>query len=657
MDKDLEDLIKRLALSLGYPKDRDTLNQLYLWLSTTDKATIRQSLSIMLQKGKKDKLYSFDKNLINAIVKVTGKKTIYKSNKKNVKVSIEGNEAVIEAISSEAEDNEGPFTNSSHSLIENPKKSKALIKIKRNAKTNKEKEKNNASKKITNEVELKNAMSNHCHRVKSCSKVENFINNMNDVDYYNFSHNVPEDDWAWIDDDVMEREWKAYVKEWENDKKEIKKFIETISKEAVQEKSSKAKKGKIREKVMESIDPSIRERVDVSLKQELKEVNDFLKTEIEKTKRNLMAKAKAETVARKAALRKNFSHKIASENAKKVPTLRKARLYNKKGQLSGSSSMEVKGIENIFNPDFVYKFEKKNTPSGKEILIPTYDMTRRVKKMSIPIPSYIINSYEEQKTYGAIAAAAFFQMLVSNTPKDEDYTYEYEYEYVKVKRVKKYIKHEHDISHEGGKRKSVKVNILKDLDELRDEYVSTIQTVKKTRTMTHEADDSYVRDDWVFRFKNKTFKSGDKMFDGLFDKKNDKQAIMKIANIFYKETANSKVKSNSFTYDNTNPRWEMLEYGYYASNSKARIGTPYGYKHGVVDNFSVQAPKGFVRLVEAKWNLMANNNVDFFKDFEKQMNLDVSNIQKDILNELKSIDPSIDTKTLDWGNLQTGAFK
>ena len=103
----------------------------------------------------------------------------------------------------------------------------------------------------------------------------------------------------------------------------------------------------------------------------------------------------------------------------------------------------------------------------------------------------------------------------------------------------------------------------------------------------------------------------------------------------------------------------MLEYGYYLKDSKARTGTPYGYSHGVKNNFSIQAPHGFIRLVEAKWTQMVENNTnrDFLANFIRRNKLDVSHIRKKTLEKLKEIDPSIGAEGLDFSNLETGVYK
>ena len=108
-----------------------------------------------------------------------------------------------------------------------------------------------------------------------------------------------------------------------------------------------------------------------------------------------------------------------------------------------------------------------------------------------------------------------------------------------------------------------------------------------------------------------------------------------------------------FTYENTNPRWEMLEYGYYKNEeSKIRIGTPYGYKHGVKGHHSIQAPYGFVRLTEAWWENMkeSHRRFDFLANFVKRNSLDVSKIKQNTVEKLRKYDQTLNTNELDWGN-------
>lgn len=252
--------------------------------------------------------------------------------------------------------------------------------------------------------------------------------------------------------------------------------------------------------------------------------------------------------------------------------------------------------------------------------------------------------------YECVTAATYFQILVANTPMDERYTYQ-------VKRMK-YDRLRYT-NNKGEER---------DPDDVFNDMMksSRVQLVTKT----HIPDEESVRGDWVLIYKGHRFKAfkttPSKYSDGgtfektfyksYFNAIKDEKSIEKMAIAIYETVyghdsmvtesvlRDSTSKNNNFRVENLNPRWEMLEYGYYkTSESEPKKGAK--YSHGLTNHHSYQAPHGFLRLTEAYWNLMISNGEQYglVSNFLNKNNskLKVSKISSPLIKQLLELNPDI----------------
>lgn len=294
-------------------------------------------------------------------------------------------------------------------------------------------------------------------------------------------------------------------------------------------------------------------------------------------------------------------------------------------------------VQNVVDTPRMFGGKKRGRPPRKMI---------RVKHLS---PVKVAEQYLYDNLMNCYAAATFFQILVSNTPIDEDYEYD-TIETIPVKR--KIVK---STKNRGRELQNVNTAVANAVYE---------RTIKRHRV--HIADDISVRGDWILEFRGKIFKAfqtesadysesvtSDYTFDeSLFETKSSIKAIKTIAKILSEQTDGSDSK---FNYRNLNPRWELLEYGGYKSLSKnveKHKPVRAKYIHGTTkEGFVYQAPKGFLRLTEALYNSVVDSlewqgtEQDFFDIARKK--LDASKARSEIVKELQKYDPSIGTHTLD----------
>ncbi len=152
-------------------------------------------------------------------------------------------------------------------------------------------------------------------------------------------------------------------------------------------------------------------------------------------------------------------------------------------------------------------------------------------------------------------AAVFFQRVVSRTPIDEDYYF---------------------------------MNAKGDLE-------------------IHHKDDDVIRDFWTASYNNRKVTAKQLREAGLtFDNFNDEGEIRKIYEIFRKAFIiyeNKNIKT--IHIDNTHERFPLLEYGEYAADSEKKRGEK--YFHGVEGGYSVQAPRGMLRITQAEFETMSLN--------------------------------------------------
>lgn len=250
---------------------------------------------------------------------------------------------------------------------------------------------------------------------------------------------------------------------------------------------------------------------------------------------------------------------------------------------------------------------------------------------------------------GCIMMAAYFQILVSNTPIDEDYEYQAE-----------------EIS-----------TYKKKTDRMKEGRITQIKTSIKTKH--HAADKVSVRGDWVLTFRGKTFKafdsepekgsvqvSPDSYFsEEYFDKGVDTGSMMKMAEAIMDATGKDFDEKRLEELEkerldptqcvtNINPRWQVLETGGYNRNPATlspRKGTKYGLEHGTKNGFTYQAPHGFIRLTNALWSELSETGkwADIVQAFvsgkqykvKSLISLDVKDTSSPLVRKLMKRDRSI----------------
>lgn len=343
----------------------------------------------------------------------------------------------------------------------------------------------------------------------------------------------------------------------------------------------------------------------------------------------------------------------------------------------------LKGLEDIFSPEeslsvIIYNKEKpsqtkfvsysdkfeppdgwaiKQKSNGQPLIIREKIQSERIfrkirlKKVSIPqemIRDRIVDNY-----YGCVIAASFFQILVSNTPLDEEYDYETEESETRT-RNKSLRGKESDST---GKQ----TTYIKDEWDFQQDV--EVFTYKRKRKRHHTPDKESVRMSWNLHYKGRTFTSKElnEQCMNCFAKKADPASIESIAQYIYSKTKDSPLTNANFTYDNSNKRWEQLEYGGYTSkNSGPYTGARYGslYQHGITNGFSWQAPKGYVRATEALWNSLAESDfiwgsvATFLNNVLTQ--LDVSKVNSEIMQNLMKYDPDIGSSNYDYKEIYIG---
>ncbi len=296
-----------------------------------------------------------------------------------------------------------------------------------------------------------------------------------------------------------------------------------------------------------------------------------------------------------------------------------------------SSGLGYRDSSDIFRkkPDWVNTPKRKN----EQLVIESTLSAAKIAKV------YKFDTY-----YGCLIAATFFQILVSNTPIDEDYTYT---RLRKIKRRDRHIKFTQD--NNGTK-------FLRNAKDIADEILSKEKIEIREEPAFHKADKKEVRGDWVLTFRDKNIKAyeteperyADTMKIDItlkreyFEKKSDEESISKIANILHEITKDDEKNNLSlkFSYNNLNPRWKILELGGYSpiKEGEPRKGAKYGLLHGVKNGFVYQAPKGFIRIVESLWNMTVNSGrwhgyISRFLN-HKNNKLDVSDLESPTMKKL-----------------------
>lgn len=297
--------------------------------------------------------------------------------------------------------------------------------------------------------------------------------------------------------------------------------------------------------------------------------------------------------------------------------------------------------------DVRYLIPKKG--KVRSFLMDRYDKVKDSNKKGV-LPFIISKKWIEEEyaleNYGISLAAGFFQLLVSNTPIDEPYHWTETRKYrVKGKAKKTEIGYAYE-----DPDKPVKVALPgEEIFEQWDRGEVRTKVIERY----HEPDSDVVRNDWEFNYKNVIFKPTE-FSEDLFIKPGDPESVAKIVTIFKERTKNSKIKTHNFTYKNTNKRWEQLEYGgYKTKNSGPWKGEgKYGKKHGLTNQFTWQAPHGWLRIIEAQWNMILEEGgeFDFLSKLISRNTVSVEELGNELIKKLQKYDSSINTHNYDLQN-------
>lgn len=420
-------------------------------------------------------------------------------------------------------------------------------------------------------------------------------------------------------------------KYWRDNTLLVNMIYPTVSEKAIQINAEKAKN-----RVEQVKKAEIKaEKEKQKLRQIENERKEILRKKIEDYKKQYLSKMKIKSTPIKINL-KTFPSQIKATN---ISILEYAKVNKKIAILPQNETLV---FENPFAENYStepsYKPETKiTTKSGKEIILPAEfipgEMLTKAKKVTSNLVAALIpNSHIKNGVvdpyYGAYILATFIQILVSNTPIDEEYYY---YERRASIKMKDFEDAEKSDNPEKNKEKATKVYYVR----------------KK-----HKPDDDFIRNDWLFFYKDKVFKS-ENFDESLFVTKSDKESILKIADIIYQQTKDSKNTDITFNYKNISEKYKILEYGGYKHDSPTGttengkklapyIGSKYGFKHGVKNLHSYQAPLGFTRLAEGLWNMLVLSGrfKGYVSDYlNSRLNkLDVSDTTSNIVERIRNLE-------------------
>jgi hypothetical protein len=280
----------------------------------------------------------------------------------------------------------------------------------------------------------------------------------------------------------------------------------------------------------------------------------------------------------------------------------------------------------------------------------------------------------------SMAVAKYFQILVANTPMDDEYKYKDFNDptnvYSEEQRARKaFIRKKLEELRTKPKKKKTQKDYDREYflqDKLETFYEQDRENKMGIVTRTHKPDKDYVRGDWILTFRGVRFKafetargtSADVYFSmDDFKVVDDFKSITKIAQIIQEKTKDGVI-GGGFKVSNDNPRAAMLEYGGYdADDSGPFVGTKYGHKHGVNDSHVWQAPKGFYRLTNALWNDIAKDTKTgrYQSYIRKWINADLSNFSVADIDgaEVKKLlkKKTVRTNEIDLNKLTKGKVK
>ena len=243
--------------------------------------------------------------------------------------------------------------------------------------------------------------------------------------------------------------------------------------------------------------------------------------------------------------------------------------------------------------DIVKKGSRKrsgeSTPKGPLVTTKHIDW-KKSKKASGPVSSTMNLGVTSSRAKDRVwATAKLFYQIVANTPLDEDY------EYTRQPKKSKEIKD----------KKAFK--FMKGEDGLM--KVVPVDVAKPATKAFHKADDKVTRNNWVLKITTtkgvSEFRSSSLGLN--FDQPSDTGWTAVADQI---RAVTGQYKPTDVEITNNDPYIDVLEYGRYNSTSKEKHQGA-KYQHGTVGGYSVQAPRGIMRVAASQLN---NLQLDADKD-------------------------------------------
>lgn len=146
----------------------------------------------------------------------------------------------------------------------------------------------------------------------------------------------------------------------------------------------------------------------------------------------------------------------------------------------------------------------------------------------------------------------------------------------------------------------------------------------------HKADNDFVWKSWKVLYWGKSV-TAEEMGADLFSNESDFNSKTKIRavekiikdRLFGGEEKFNKRKTRirNIRFENSHPRFAMLEYGTYDKANSDEISEGPKHSHGLVNHFSVQAPAGMFRITQAELEAMSMQDIAnwSFRDYKTKM--------------------------------------
>lgn len=232
------------------------------------------------------------------------------------------------------------------------------------------------------------------------------------------------------------------------------------------------------------------------------------------------------------------------------------------------------------NKDRLKKRRTVSKPSGPLVTTKHIDW-KNSKKASGPVSATMNLGVTSSRAKDRVwAAAKLFYQIISNTPVDEDY------EYTRQPKKSKEIKD----------KKAFK--FMKGEDGLM--KVVPVDVAKPATKAFHKADDKVTRNNWVLKITTtrgvSEFRSSSLGLN--FDQPSDTGWTAVADQI---RAVTGRYKPTDVEITNNDPYIDVLEYGRYNSTSKEKHQGA-KYQHGTVGGYSVQAPRGIMRVAASQLN-------------------------------------------------------